>query len=200
MAVMWLALTLLVAPSVTADEPEPGEPSVPHEQSHAGAAPTLRIAGVPERLVMPALGAQATIGAFDLAADRSMPAPQEAQLVAWYTFSSLGGGSGNVVLAGHRDWQRQRGIFYDLGRLQEGDEVWLQDGDRNWYLYRVVWNLSLESDRAPVEEITGYTEEPSLTLITCDGAFDRGAGQYVERRVVRAVFVTAVPGTQQPEE
>lgn len=154
------------------------------------AEPTLE--GAPVRLVLPVIEVDAEVNAFALNDDLSMPVPQRAELAAWYTYSSLAGGAGNVVLAGHRDWQRRKGIFYDLGKLQEGDEVWLQDAAANWYLYTVAWSISIDNDNAPINEIAGYTDTPSVTLITCSGTFDRAAGRYVERRVVRAHLEAAI--------
>jgi LPXTG-site transpeptidase (sortase) family protein len=151
--------------------------------------------GVPVRLVIPSIGVDAPVASFGLNPDLTMPAPQEAGLTAWYTFSAAAGVPGNAVLAAHRDWQRQRGVFYALDAVRDGDEVWLQDGLDGWYLYRVVWSTSLPDDRAPVAAITAPTEHPAVTLITCSGTFSRTVGAYLERRVVRADLV----GTYPPE-
>lgn len=167
-----------------------GRPRGVRAQPETAAAP---ITGVPVRLVLPSIAVDAGIGAFALNADRSMPAPLTASQVAWYNYSAAAGGRGNTVLAAHRDWQRQRGAFYDLGKIREGDDVWLQDSAGNFYQYAVVWTLSMADDSAPVDDIAGPTEVSSVTLITCSGVFDRGMGRYVERRIVRAQLVTVVP-------
>ena len=184
-ATLVIALVLLAtmgahAAPVTAEEPE------------------IILTGPPVRLLLPAIDIDAEVGAFALNEDLTMPVPQRAALVAWYDFSAQAGETGNVVLAGHRDWQREKGVFYNLGTLQEEDEVWLQDGATNWYLYRVVWTVSLADDGAPVGDIVGRTDVPSVTLITCSGTFDRSAGRYVERRIVRAEFVHVVPAQISP--
>ena len=164
----------------------------------AGAeAPPPPVTGVPVRLVLPAIGVDADVETFDLADDGTMPVPQTASLVAWYTFSARAGAPGNAVLAGHRDWQRRRGAFYSLGAVQEGDEVWLQDGRGAWYLYAVDWSASVPDDDRFIEELVGPATQPFLTLITCSGVFDRTTGRYVERHIVRAelVMVVGVPDT-----
>jgi LPXTG-site transpeptidase (sortase) family protein len=151
------------------------------------------ITGTPVRLVVPSVQVDATVGAFELNDDLSMPVPQVASLVAWYTYSGPAGGYGNVVLAGHRDWEHQRGVFYSLDDVADGDEVWLQDAAGVWYRYQVVWTLSMPDDRAPVDAIAGLTAAPSVTLITCSGTFDRGVGRYLERRIVRAELTDVIP-------
>ena len=151
------------------------------------------VAGLPVRLLLPSIAVDADVEALDLNDDLTMPVPQVAWLAAWYSYSARAGAPGNVVLAGHRDWQRQRGVFYDLGDVQEGDEVWLQDAPGNWYLYTVVWSINVEADTAPVAAIAGRTDTPSVTLITCAGAFDRATGRYREHRIVRAHLAQTVP-------
>ena len=152
----------------------------------------LPASGMPERLVVPSIGVDADVAALALTDELLMPVPQTASLVAWYTFSAQAGAPGNAVLAGHRDWQGRRGVFFALGRVQAGDEVWLQDGRGTWYLYTVVWSASLPDDGAPIDELVGPTGRPSVTLITCSGVFDRPSARYLERQVVRAELVAVV--------
>lgn len=143
-------------------------------------------------LAAPALGIWAPVATFALNDDLTMPVPQEAGLVAWYQYSARAGVTGNAVLAGHRDWQGRRGVFYDLGRLAEADEVWLRDAAGAWHRYRVVWSASIEDAVAPLDDILGPTRDAVLTLITCSGTFDRTTGRYTERRVVRAAYELTV--------
>jgi LPXTG-site transpeptidase (sortase) family protein len=140
-------------------------------------------------LVVPALGVDASVQAFSLNPDRTMPAPASGSVVAWYTFSAFAGGWGNSVLAAHRDWGGRQGVFYHLGALRQGDVIWVQDSGGVWHRYAVVWSTSLREDRIDVQEATGPTVRPSLTLITCDGVFSSQVGAYLERRLVRAELV-----------
>ena len=105
----------------------------------------------------------------------------------------MAGGDGNVVLAGHRDWQGRRGVFIALAQLQSEDEVWLRDAADTWYRYTVVWSQSVPEDAPPIAALVGPTDRPAVTLITCGGVFDRGLGRYLERRVVRAELTDIVP-------
>ena len=76
--------------------------------------------------------------------------------------------------------------------VAEGDLLWLQDAAGAWHLYRVVWSASYPEESAPIEALVGATSRPSMTLITCSGAFDRSIGRYLERRVVRAELVPTI--------
>ncbi|MGI8550418.1 MAG: class F sortase [Dehalococcoidia bacterium] len=146
-------------------------------------------ADAPVRLVVPSIGVDANIETFNLNPDLSMPVPETGDVAAWYTFGGGAGGPGNAVLAGHVDLNYHRAVFYELGNVAEGDNVWLQDAGGAWFQYRVIWTVSLVDDSAPIDQIAGYTDIPSLTLITCSGGFDRTIGRYVERRIVRAELV-----------
>ncbi len=177
------ALTQLTGHAPAAAQPLPPDASLRH----------------PLRLVVPAIGVDAPVAALDLTGDGTMPAPAGAAVVAWYTFSAPAGRDGNVVLAGHRDWQGRRGVFFALGQLRLEDEVWLQDTTGSWSRYTVVWSASYPDAAAPLEALLGPTERPALTLITCSGAFDRGLGRYLERRVVRAELTDVVPSLSASE-
>ena len=149
--------------------------------------------GVPVRLVLPLIGVDVPVEPLSLSDDLTMPAPQHAGVVGWYTFSAEAGMPGNAVLAGHRDWQRQRGAFFSLGALGEGADIWVQDGSGAWYLYQVIWSASLPEETLLVGDVVGPTDTPSLTLITCSGTFSQTAGQFLERRIVRAELTATIP-------
>ena len=141
-------------------------------------------AGVPVRIVIPAIGIDTAVIALDLMEDLTMPVPHRADLVAWYTYSALAGAPGNAVFAGHRDWQRQRGAFWDLRWVGEGDEIRLQDADGRWYLFEVEWSRSFDRGEAPLLDILGRVDGWALTLITCTGDFD--GERYLSRFIVQA--------------
>lgn len=66
--------------------------------------------------------------------------------------------------------------------------------DGKTYSYRVSETHLYDSDTAPVDEIIGDTPVESVTLITCEGVFEKGSAEYNKRRVVRAERVYAEQG------
>ena len=125
--------------------------------------------------------------------DGALTAPSGPWVVAWYRQSARPGESGNVVMGGHVDyWTVGPAVFSGLGTLAEGEEIKVTDAAGNAYTYAVEWVRAYPvADLTPgqLRQIVGPTEEPSLTLITCSGGFDRGRGEYLMRLVVRAVRV-----------
>lgn len=143
----------------------------------------------PRRLRIPALGLAAPVRAYDLEADGALPVPDGPDLVAWYRRSALPGARGNSIVAGHLDWRDGRlGVFWRLKELRPGDAVLLETGTGGTARYRVAWSRTVRDGEAPLDELIGPTRMAALTLITCEGEFDRLARSYDQRRIVRAVL------------
>jgi LPXTG-site transpeptidase (sortase) family protein len=122
---------------------------------------------------------------------REMEDPGGKDDVAWYNFSTLPGFGSNAVLSGHVDWYTgERGVFWYLRNLQAGDEAQIHYSDGTVITYRVMRVEVYGAKSAPVAEITGPTTSDQLTMITCDGVFQRSSHDYTDRRVVYAERVT----------
>jgi LPXTG-site transpeptidase (sortase) family protein len=89
---------------------------------------------------------------------------------------------GNVVLGAHSELaMREPGVFYDLDKLQPGDDIYVQEDNAEWHY--VVTDVIYVSNN-DVSVVSPTTSE-RLTLITCDVAtFDDG--DYSGRVVVLA--------------
>ena len=119
--------------------------------------------------------------------DGAMQDPTGPWVVAWYENLGSLGTAGNVVMAGHIDyWNVGPAVFYNLSTLEAGDEIVVTGDDGNAYPFAVEWIRQYDSASIPLDEVAGPTEEQSLTLITCGGAFDYTNGHYLQRTVVRA--------------
>jgi hypothetical protein len=119
--------------------------------------------------------------------DGAMQDPTGPWVVAWYENLGSLGTSGNVVMAGHIDyWNVGPAVFYNLSTLEAGDEIVVTGDDGKAYPFAVESVRQYDSASIPLDEVAGPTEEQSLTLITCGGAFDYTNGHYLQRTVVRA--------------
>ena len=120
----------------------------------------------------------------------AMSAPDDPDAVAWY---SLGPGAvliGNVVLAGHVDWNGQLRAFGRLESLSEGDEISLWDDAGQEFSYLVDSSDWVDAEGATVDDIFGQSLDSRITLITCGGLFDPFHRQYLQRLIVRAHATT----------
>jgi sortase A len=163
-----------------AEAPPAEEPSPPGLPAPVNGAQLARLvipkAKVDHRLVVKGLTEQ-----------RQMEEPGGKDDIAWYTFSALPGRGSNAVFSGHVDWYTgERGVFWYLRDLKEGDSVEVHYTDGLVLQYRVNRVAVFGTDDAPVGEITGPTTSDTLTMITCDGVFSRATRDYDKRRVVWA--------------
>ncbi len=201
---LWWMSRSPAAPSVTAVHPgavqrlaEPRDPS-PTAARRIPEIPVSRVGGdrvtsttgpAPRRVVIPAIGVDATVRPEGVAADGQMAIPADIHQVGWFRWSSPpGSASGSVVLVGHLDSADQPGLgaFAYLRTLGAGDRVNLTTAHRVWH-YRVVSREAFAKSALPLGDIFGRTGRPRLTLVTCGGHFDATAGGYDDNIVVTAV-------------
>lgn len=101
---------------------------------------------------------------------------------AHWAGTSLPGGPGNVVVAGHRTTKTRP--FYYLNRLDPGDAIVMGDGTSFPAVYRVTETIIVDPDDIWVTYETG---EPIVTLFACH---PRGSARH--RIVVRGALNTTL--------
>jgi LPXTG-site transpeptidase (sortase) family protein len=92
---------------------------------------------------------------------------------------------GNAVLLGHVESRRSGDVFRHLDRARPRDEIKIFS-ESGTFEYQVVEVKAVPRTDVSVLE---PTEVPSVTLITCTGAWNPVIWDYVERLVVRAELV-----------
>jgi hypothetical protein len=140
------------------------------------------------------LGVLAPIVKVGIDGANKMVVPHNARDVAWLDRGGIHGYTNNVVLAGHISYSRVAGSFMRIGSLRPGDEVKM-DMNGEHYAYRVTFVCLFGRNTDRAAQIMGYTEKPSLTLISCGGGWDSGAGTHTGRYAVRAELVEG-PGSE----
>lgn len=169
--------------------PGPGEPDPSPMSSTTTAVPSAEVPAPapPGRLVIPTIGVDAPVVPVGLEPDGAMEVPPATE-AGWYLYGPLPGDpTGSAVIAAHVDHSGRAGVFFDLRRVVEGDEVVVLDEAGTERRYRVTERFQVDKDELPIPELFRHDGAPVLTLITCGGAFDRGAGHYEDNIVVRAV-------------
>ncbi|HEV7666218.1 MAG TPA: DUF4012 domain-containing protein [Chloroflexota bacterium] len=121
-------------------------------------------------------------------ADGIMEAPPTPDVVGWYRMSARAGQPGNSVLAGHVDWGQNTAVFWGLRNLEPSDAIVVHGTDGVLHHYVVQWNRVFSRTDAAATEFVRGSDQPLLTLITCDGVYDRSLRDYSDRRIVRAVL------------
>lgn len=140
----------------------------------------------PGRVRIPAIGVDARVVPVGLEPNGEMEVPPADQ-VGWYELGTRPGSpQGSAVLAAHVDYGGRRGAFFSLRDLPEGAEIEVSDPDGRVLRYVVDTRLQVDKRQLPVQELFRSTGPPTLTLITCGGAFDRSIRHYRDNIVIRA--------------
>jgi hypothetical protein len=128
----------------------------------------------------------------------AMVVPTNARDIAWLDEGPLRtdarpgapmlGRTNNIVLAGHIDYDGVVGSFGGLQRLRPGDTVAVSMDGKVW-VFEIKWSCLFDRNTPLASRIMGYTETPSVTLISCGGVWDPSAGTHDKRVAVRGELI-----------
>lgn len=106
---------------------------------------------------------------------------------SYYTGSPTPGQKGPSVILGHVDsLEDGPAVFYDLGKLKQGDEIKVTREDKSVATFVVHRTTMVTKETFPTNEIYGNTEGSELRLVTCGGEFDEATGSHQSNIVVFA--------------
>lgn len=131
--------------------------------------------------------------------DGALGSPDNPFVVGWWVDGAAPGEVGNVLLDGHVDYtdlneEVGTGVSWFLAEVTVGDPILIRnEAARETYVYRVTEATAVAADDGDALRYLQSSNEPVLTFITCEGAFDREAFEYPERRIVRATLEAIVP-------
>lgn len=146
--------------------------------------------GTPLQLRIPRIGVDAPFEPVGVLADGSMGVPKQPERVGWYAFGPRPGEHGSAVVAGHRGWKSGEAVFDRLSELRVGDTILVADAENVWHTF-IVRGSKVYGPTDSTEEVFGLETSARkngtfLNLITCEGEWDRAAGQFTKRLVVFA--------------
>lgn len=170
-----------------------------------GLNPTLDAGQVPVAIRIDDANVDAEVEQQEIV-DGQMLDPSGPWVVSWYKQTAMIGSRGNTVMSGHVDyWDVGPSVFWDVAKLQEGDQINVVGDDGTTYVYAVeyierVIVADLTPERLNSPELVGKTDYPALTLITCGGDFN--GTEYLSRDIIRSRLVetVAADGTATQEE
>lgn len=139
---------------------------------------------IPAKLTIPAIKVNTDIEQVGTLPSGQMGVPANINNAAWYEPGTKPGNTGNSVIDGHVDSKTGPAVFYNLKKLQTGDEIIVTDKNGTALTYIVKNKVSYPRDKAPLEKIFGYTDGRKLNLITCTGLFNRNQHTHEQRLVV----------------
>jgi sortase (surface protein transpeptidase) len=189
-ATLALAAIVLAACGRVATSPPPAPPRAVATAPQAPAASARAAPPLPVRLRIPSIGVDAELESVGVDERGNLAAPSDPRKAAWYREGPAPGEPGDAVIDGHLDWTTGPAVFWDLERVQAGDEI------------DVVFQAGVSARFAVADSARyPYDSHPSglfstdgparLSLITCAGSWDRGRRTYLERLIVHASYLGA---------
>lgn len=137
----------------------------------------------PVRIVIPAINAAANIIPVGVEKEGVMEVPP-AQKAGWYKLGPVPGASGPSVIVAHVYYNHERDVFYNLRRLQPGDEIQVYDGSGDVAVFVVDSKEEVLKSELPGDKIWNKTSDPVIRLITCGGTFDPVTRHFLSNVIV----------------
>ncbi|MEU6368564.1 class F sortase [Streptomyces sp. NPDC046931] len=188
-------------PSAAALQPAAGPPPValpPAQPAPSTTAPsvleTLR-RSAPKRIVIPQIGVDAPFTKLSLDASGHLKPPPvtNRNLAGWYKYGAAPGERGTAVVVGHVDTKTGPAVFVFLRLLKPGNSVTITRADGSTARFQVDSVETFSKAHFPNKRVYADAPTPQLRLITCGGAYDHAAHEYVANTVVFAHLVTLTP-------
>ena len=148
-------------------------------------------ASEPTRLRIPKLDIDATfVPPLGLLPNGEVAVPDSYTEVGWYKYGPTPGALGPAVILAHVDSYAGPAVFFYLGQLEPGDDVFVDRADGSTAHFKVE---SLERPRQaefPTARVYGDIDHAGLRLITCSGIYVKGNQRYTHNLVVYARLVS----------
>jgi hypothetical protein len=151
---------------------------------------------LPVSLHIPAIGVSSSLQQLGLNPDGTVQVPPLGchSHAGWYKYSPTPGQLGPSVILGHIDSAAcGPGVFFELGKLRQGDTVSITLADRQVAVFRIEKVAEYKKAHFPTLAVYGNTDYAALRLITCGGTFDASAHSYESNIVAYAALVATHP-------
>ncbi len=157
-----------------------------------GAATAPAPAAQPVSVDIPSLGVTSDLVRLGLNGDGTVEVPPLTadDRAGWYERGPAPGAMGPAVILGHVDSAEYGpGVFFDLGAMEQGNEVTVTRADGSVAVFAVDRVERHPKDEFPTIEVYGDTDDAQLRLITCGGDFDSAVRSYEDNVIVFASLV-----------
>jgi len=145
---------------------------------------------LPVRLLVPTANIDTTfeqpLGLDELGA---LAVPDGYEQVGWYKYGPTPGEIGPAVIVGHVDSLDGPAVFYSLGQVGIGDELYVEREDSSTAVFEVTNYERLPQSEFPTEKVYGNINFAGLRLITCTGKYSHDNKRYSHNLIVYAKLV-----------
>lgn len=146
----------------------------------------------PAGLRIPSIGVATRLVRLGLQADGTVEVPLDPDDAGWYRLGPAPGVSGSAVILGHVDSTTGPAVFYRLRELRAGNRIEVARRDGTVVRFAVRSIETYANADFPAADVYRNDGAPTLTLVTCGGAYNKAKGGYQANVVVTAVAVGTV--------
>lgn len=185
LAFMVVAASLLVLLSLQYERDSGSNQEVPvaMEELSVKALPE----SLPVRLRIPKLSIDTTfVAPLGLAESGEIEVPDSNTEVGWYQYGPTPGELGPAVIVGHVDSYIGPAVFFYLGQLDLGDDIYIDRADGTTAHFVVEELERPKQSSFPTARVYGDIDHAGLRLITCSGIYERGKQRYTHNLIVYA--------------
>lgn len=165
-------------------------PTVIPQNTTATVVGPIMSSSTPTTLRIPKLSINAPFtDPLGLLEDGEVAVPDSDTEVGWYKYGPTPGALGPSVILGHVDSYTGPAVFFYLGQLESGDDVYVDRADGSTAHFKVE---SLERPRQsdfPTARVYGNIDHAGLRIITCTGIYVKGKQRYTNNLIVYARLV-----------
>lgn len=154
--------------------------------------PAVLSASAPVTLTVPSISVSTQLLHLGLEENGSLQVPQDTgngAPASWYNGSPTPGERGPSVMLGHVNaLGGHTGVFADLQKLQNGDQITVARVDGSNATFAVYRGARYSKNSFPTIEVYGNTSGSELRLITCDG-YNPATGEFDDNYVIYAKLI-----------
>lgn len=144
----------------------------------------------PVTLRIPKIAVQAPFEeSLGIQTSQEIEVPAGFETVGYYKYGPTPGELGPSVVLGHVDSVAGPAVFYRLGQLEVGDEIFIDRADGTTATFVVEASERHSQSGFPTAKVYSDLNYAGLRLITCSGTFDRGEQRYSHNLIVFAKLV-----------
>jgi hypothetical protein len=141
----------------------------------------------PQRLRIPVVGIDTYFeGPLGLNEKGEVEVPESYDEVGWYKYGPTPGELGPAVVLGHVDSYQGPAVFFGLGQLKPGDEIFIERADGKTVTFTVERLERHEQAGFPTAEVYSDIDYAGLRLITCTGVYSHTTLRYSHNLIVFA--------------
>lgn len=114
----------------------------------------------------------------------------ESRVAGWCVDSVRPVESGVSLIDGHVSGRYSEAVFTGLQNIEADDLIRVQFGDKSWKEFKIVDKQSIAAKEAGGVMLKQLEDvDKQLTLITCEGKFDRTSQSYEDRVIIRSKLI-----------